>query len=94
MSGNARIATLVLAAAAFCFALFLGAITAPAVRLSVSGAFAAASRGDIGAILALAGGLSVLTAAVTMMGSGWARIVLAVAAGLALGSLAPGVDGL
>ncbi len=93
MNRNNRTAGLIVAAAAFFLALFVGALTAPFAIASVSGLFAAAARGEVAAIPVLALGLAVLTAAATFAGQTWARLVLAVAAGLALGSLAPPMSG-
>ncbi|SHJ63565.1 hypothetical protein SAMN04488012_11360 [Palleronia salina] len=91
MSANTRTALAIVAAVAFVVSMFLGALTTPMVPAALSGLLANIQTGDAQSIAILGVLLAVIAVALLQVRRGWAQVVLAVIAGLALGSLAPPV---
>jgi len=89
MTKNTRTLVTILAGVAFVVSMFLGALTAPAVLTGVQGLWSAAISGDANAIAALGLLIVGVGTAAFRIRDGWARVVLAIAVGLLLGSLAP-----
>ncbi|QFU07730.1 hypothetical protein PARPLA_01646 [Rhodobacteraceae bacterium THAF1] len=93
MSDNTRTLMSILAGVAFVVSMFLGALTAPAVLTGLRGIWAGALSGTPNAIALLGLLIAVVGIALLRFRTSWARIVLAIAVGLVLGSLAPPMTG-